>query len=162
MAISFFMHDLRRHPVRLQGAATVAELELEGLDELVRVVDPVRYDIEAEVLANGVLARGRIDFGLDCQCARCLKPFSTSVGIADWAVLLEFDSEDGLAMASEIADLTPFVREDIVLALPQHPLCQPGCGGLSFEDRQRQGTTDSTAPVDESASVWAVLNRLNL
>jgi uncharacterized metal-binding protein YceD (DUF177 family) len=54
-------------------------------------------------------------------------------------------------------DLTPFVREDILLGFPQHPLCKPDCGGLKKNQAQKTGGRDKS----ESAA-WAELDKLKL
>ncbi len=36
---------------------------------------------------------------------------------------------------NDCVDLTPWVREDILLGFPQHPLCRPDCGGLKESQR---------------------------
>jgi len=57
-------------------------------------------------------------------------------------------------------DLTPWVREDILLGFPQHPLCRPECDGLK---KASVGKARKTAGKDESKpSAWAELNKLKL
>jgi uncharacterized metal-binding protein YceD (DUF177 family) len=57
-------------------------------------------------------------------------------------------------------DLTPLVREDILLGFPQHPLCEPDCGGLK---KASVGKARKTVGKDESKpSAWAELNKLKL
>ena len=59
------------------------------------------------------------------------------VGIATWTLHLPLEGEDKVTVENDCVDLTPFVREDILLEFPQHPLCKPDCARI--EENQRQG-----------------------
>jgi uncharacterized metal-binding protein YceD (DUF177 family) len=54
--------------------------------------------------------------------------------------------------------LTPYLREDILLALPQHPLCEPECGGLKLPARAK----DPEKTAGNTASAWDALDKLKL
>jgi len=60
----------------------------------------------------------------------------------------------------DCVDLTPFLREDILLTLPQHPLCKPDCRGLS--QFAAGGASGPTSQTNAGASAWAALNKLKL
>jgi uncharacterized metal-binding protein YceD (DUF177 family) len=53
--------------------------------------------------------------------------------------------------------LTPFVREDMLLNFPQHPLCKPDCAGLKTGQAKKLGGDEESKP-----SVWVELNKLKL
>jgi uncharacterized metal-binding protein YceD (DUF177 family) len=53
--------------------------------------------------------------------------------------------------------LTPFVREDMLLEFPRHPLCKPDCGGLKTKTGKVRKNADGIAP-----SVWTELDKLEL
>jgi uncharacterized metal-binding protein YceD (DUF177 family) len=53
--------------------------------------------------------------------------------------------------------LTPFVREDILLDFPQHPLCKPDCAGLNSKPARKFKAAEKPAP-----DVWAKLDKLKL
>jgi uncharacterized protein len=59
-------------------------------------------------------------------------------------------------------DLTPFVREDTLLALPRHPLCQPDCIGLPHTSRGRTQEVLGGQSSEDRSSAWAELNKLKL
>ena len=57
--------------------------------------------------------------------------FHTSAGIEGLdAASCRWKARTQVAIENDCVDLTPFVREDILLEFPQHPLCKPDCGGL--------------------------------
>ena len=45
---------LEKHDVRLQGQMSAAELDMESVDELIRVRSPLNYDLEAQKIDNGL------------------------------------------------------------------------------------------------------------
>ena len=49
-----------------------------------------------------------------------------------WYGLSYGQGDDKALVVNDCLDLTPYVREDILLALPLHPLCGSDCGGLEF------------------------------
>ena len=154
------LRNLERHDVELAGDLPAADLGLEGLDELVRVAGPVHYELQVQKMEKSLLVQGLLEATLDCECARCLKSFAHVIRLPSFAVDIELEGE-GSAQDGDFVDLTPFVREDMVLAFPQHPLCEPGCAGL-----QQPASAGADAPPGKesqmTSSVWAVLNKLKL
>lgn len=150
--LSVNLRHLEEHNLLLSGELPVDELDIETGDDMVRVAGPVRYDIEAQMLDGGLLIRGSLQMALDCQCVRCLKPFACQLELAPWTCHLTFEGEDKVPVINDCVDLTPYVREDILLQFPQHPLCKLDCKGLKIGDKPR----------DKNDSVWAELNKLKL
>jgi uncharacterized metal-binding protein YceD (DUF177 family) len=69
------------------------------------------------------------------------------------------DGPEKAAMKNDAVDLTPYLREDILLEFPQHPLCDADCAGLP---NRLDATSEKTAAPSQtqSASAWAELNKL--
>ena len=67
-------------------------------------------------------------------------------------------------MVNDLIDLTEILREDVLLALPQHPHCGPQCPGLAdsayAKAAPRLSATDELSSGAESA--WDALDHLNL
>jgi uncharacterized metal-binding protein YceD (DUF177 family) len=59
-------------------------------------------------------------------------------------------------------DLTPYVREDILLEFPRHPLCNPECRGLPNKSIGKPRNTSGTGKTGADSSAWAELNKLKL
>ena len=150
--LSINLRHLEEHNVRLHGELPVAELDVETGDEMVRARQPLRYDLEAQKLEDGLLVRGSLRLALACQCVRCLKPFTHELELKEWTCHLPFEGEDKVAVVNDCVDLTPVLREDMLLEFPQHPLCKPDCQGLKIGDKPR----------DKNDSAWAELNKLKL
>jgi uncharacterized protein len=58
---------------------------------------------------------------------------------------------------NDCVDLTPILREDILLDFPQHPLCKPDCAGLKNNRVRKPKAADEPA-----LDVWAKLDKLKL
>ena len=141
----------------LRGELSLAELDLDVRDELIHVTTPVEYDIEIEKLDDAILIQGELHVELECECVRCLKKFKTELKLTGWAAHLPLEGEDKVAVENDCVDLTPFVREDILLDFPQHPLCRPDCAGLKSKAARKAEAVEK--PV---AAVWAKLDKLKL
>ena len=151
------LRHLEAKPLHLAGEITVPELELDAKDELVQPRHPLHYDVDVQKLGHAVLAQGRLEMALDCECARCLKPILFQVELPEWSALLPLEGDEKVAVKDDSVDLTPYMREDILLEFPQHPLCEADCAGLPnrvAENTNGQGGTES--------STWAALNKLKL
>ncbi|HEY2330054.1 MAG TPA: YceD family protein [Verrucomicrobiae bacterium] len=158
MSLHVNLRHLDNHGIRLKGELPVAELDLGVTDELVRAERPLKYDLAVELLHDAVLATGSLALPLDCECGRCLKKFKTEIKLTGWAAHLPLEGEEKVSVENDCVDLTPFVREDMLLDFPQHPLCRPDCAGL-----KKTGKASETEGRDESKpAVWAELNKLKL
>lgn len=124
------IQQLAKDTLALKGELAVEDLDLGVDDEMVQAKTPLRYDLEVEKLEDAILAQGRLRLKLDCQCVRCLKPVVIELDLKGWACHLPLEGEDAVSIVSDSVDLTPYIREDILLGFPQYPVCQPECGGL--------------------------------
>ena len=104
---------------------------------------PVEVDLEVIPEADRIKLGGHLQGALQVACSRCLQDFVLNLDETIDVTLLrplsvdapheidlrpeELDTEffDGVTI-----DLDLIVAEQIFLALPQKPLCQPDCGGL--------------------------------
>ena len=150
---------LARRSLHLCGELTAAEFDLDPRDDLVRVLPPLQYDLVAEASGTAVLVQGRLELALACTCARCLKPFERRLDLRDWSCQV-FPGDDDAPVHGDCLDLTMRVREDTVLALPQHPLCEPECRGLPSEPPGQAPKPGRDRPRAERVSVWSELNKL--
>lgn len=155
--LKFNLRHLDEHAIHLKGELPVAELDFGVTDELVHLEKPLRYDLQVEEMGDSVLVTGSLRLILDCECVRCLKAFQHEVALKDWALHLPLEGEDKVSIDNDCIDLTPFVREDMLLEFPQHPLCKPECAGLKKKVRSQAGGQEKTKP-----SVWTDLDQLKL
>lgn len=157
--LTFNLHQLETKNLRLQGALPVAELDLDSRDEMVRATQPLRFDLELQQVEHAVLAQGTLELKLDCQCVRCLKAFQTTLKLEHYACHIPLSGEDKALVINDSVDLTPYLREDIFLAFPQHPLCKRDCRGLVPKKTKAGGGVGTQ---DDGSSPWAALDKLKL
>jgi uncharacterized protein len=72
------------------------------------------------------------------------------------------EGEDKVLVSNDCVDLTPYVREDIVLAFPQHPLCEPECRGLQAASPNGGRASSGENITGDLSPAWAELNKLKL
>ena len=161
MPVKFNLRHLEEKSLSLKDELPAEELEVGDLDELIKVQEPLAYNLEVERLDQSILVRGSLVLKLRCECARCLEPYEDTLSLEDWVCHLPLDGEEKVEVINDSVDLTPFIREDIVLAFPQHPLCGPDCKGLkSPKDwKQDPGVDSKSKP---ASAAWAELNKLKL
>lgn len=155
--LKFNLRHLEEHPIRLHGELPVAELDFGVTDELVRLEKPLKHDLQVESLHDSLLVTGSLRLTLNCECVRCLKPFDHKIALEDWALHLPLEGEDAVSIDNDCIDLTQYVREDMLLEFPQHPLCKPECAGLKKKPRAREIGNDEAKPAG-----WAELDKLKL
>ena len=155
MPVTVNLRHLEKKTVHLEGELSADELDLAEFDELVKLAQPLQYDLEIERLGRNVLVQGRLHLNVTCTCARCLKNYAHEIALDEFTIDLPLEGEDKAAVVNDCVDLTPFIREDILLAFPQHPLCDTECSGLPITitepDREKNGVGDSA---------WSALNKL--
>ena len=158
MPITFNVRHLEDKDLHLKGQLAPEELEIEGLDEVIHARKALEYDLQVEKMEKAILAQGRLDLPLDCECVRCLKRLEYRLLLPDWAAHLPLEGEEKVTISNDVVDLTPYIREDIVLAFPQHPLCKPDCKGL--ENPRKGSAADAQHESELTSSAWSELNKL--
>jgi len=148
--------------VELEGELPADELDLSGVDEVIHARKPLHYRLEAQKLDASILVQGRLEISLDCECVRCLKPFSYKLELTDWACHLPLEGDEKVVVTNDSIDLTPYVREDILLGFPQHPLCKAECRGLPRQATGQKMKISGTKQSKQSPAAWAELNKLKL
>jgi uncharacterized protein len=154
------LRHLEANNVRLDGTLPVEELDADPHDEVIQVTHPLEYDLEVQKLEEGLLVQGWLKLVLECQCVRCLKAFPHAVELPDWTCHVPLGGEEAAPVVSDCVDLTPYVREDILLEFPRHPLCNPECGGLPGTSVGKSKNTSDAAEPEVGSPAWAELNKL--
>lgn len=163
MALTLNLRQLEKEEhICFQGKLSPEELEMQGFDDLIELALPVKYDLEAELIQDSILIRGSLEVVLECECVRCLKTFEHPVPMDEWVCHMALKGEEAEPVLNDLVDLTPHIREDIFLALPQHPVCNPECQGLTSDATSHVGPPDRGDIPDEGASAWAALDKLKL
>ena len=133
-----------------EGEIDADILEL-GAHPVCRPVGGMVYDLQVEQVDGELLVRGRISHRFECTCSRCADVFTLEVD--EPAYFADYPVEE----ATEYVDLTPEMREAIILALPGYPVCREECKGLCARcgaNLNREACTCGPAP----GGPWAALD----
>jgi uncharacterized metal-binding protein YceD (DUF177 family) len=122
----------------------IQEVESEGI----LCAGPLHYDIDLGMAGGGLWANGSLSQPVELRCVSCLEKFTYEIRVPVFAVHTEL-------LGPEIVDLTPFMREDLLLNLPAHPHCDRDgdhvCKARQLEKREPQAHSD-----------WSALDKLKL
>ena len=158
MPVQVNLRHLEDKNVQLEGEISPQELGFEDVDEMIRTNHPLNYDLEVEKNGTNLLINGILEMTLDCECVRCLKPFQYNVSLDPYELMVPLEGEDKATVDNDIVDLTSYIREDTLLAFPQHPLCEAECDRLPPVKESKPA--GSSAQGQKSA--WDELNKLKL
>ncbi|HEX2300609.1 MAG TPA: DUF177 domain-containing protein [Pseudonocardiaceae bacterium] len=141
-----------------------------GLD-IVRVPEgaELALDVRLESVLEGVLVSGTAAAPITGECARCLDPLTDRVEVEltelfaypDTATEESTDPEEVSRVVDDLVDLEPVVRDAVLLALPQAPLCRDDCPGLCPDCG---GKRDELGPDHRHETIdprWAALTRFS-
>ena len=156
------LRHLEEQSLRLKGRLPVVELDLDLRDDLVSAEKPLEYELEAELPGDDLLVQGRLRLPLQCVCVRCLKPFEFLMELKKWTLVLPLEGDEKVSVNNDCVDLTPILREDILLEFPQHPLCEADCRGLPKTLVGKVKQPSDAGAIKEKPSAWAALDKLKL
>ncbi len=122
----------------------------------VRCAGPLRYDLDIGISEGALWANGSLIQPVELRCVACLENFPHEITVPAFALHLELQGP-------EIIDLTPAMREDILLNLPAHPHCdrdgQRQCSGAISGHATAAEKQEQEARREHD---WEALDRLKL
>jgi uncharacterized protein len=133
--------DLGRRPGASRDVVrTVVAEQAFGFPGVIEIPVGAEYRLELllESVIEGVLVSGTASAPTKGQCSRCLDPIEGEVEVELTELFAYPEStteatteEDEVShLVDDLVDLQPVVRDAVVLALPQVPLCREDCPGL--------------------------------
>jgi uncharacterized metal-binding protein YceD (DUF177 family) len=124
----------------------IHDLEAEGI----RCAGPLHYNIDVGVAGGALWAGGSLSQAVELRCVSCLENFVHDIQVPAFAVHTELHGP-------ETVDLTPFIREDLLLNLPAHPRCDTD-GNRVCKAKQLKTVEQDTKPKLD----WSALDKLKL
>lgn len=88
------------------------------------VTGPIDYELHVQCLEHELIVTGHVRTEVRFTCSRCADAFVEEVEDTG------FFHEQEVSNLHETLDLTDEVRETIILAFPNYPMCQESCRGL--------------------------------
>jgi uncharacterized metal-binding protein YceD (DUF177 family) len=146
--IAVHLRQITPEGLRLEGEDDAAFLDLAEIGA--KAAGPVRYALEVGLSGGGLFATGRVAVPVELTCVACLQPFVLEATVDPFAVQVEIDGR-------EQVDLSPAVREELLLALPNHPRCDQILGhSCPFHPPAPSGA----GPSKTAESAWDELDKL--
>ncbi len=155
----FELIDLPAEGVRIRGRISFAKLDI-AEEARFSFPEDLEYDLLlAPCGGDNVLLRGQLRAVLAIVCDRCDHPGALILAVDD--VCHTYEDAYG-----KMLDLTPDIREDILITFPQKFLCRSDCPGLCAACGQNlnEGSCDCAANAASSSDEdpWRDLERLQL
>ncbi len=143
--------------LQLTGTLPASTMDLpEG--DIARATSPLEYDLLVMRDNADVILTGSLSATFELQCGRCTEMYLDRVELSGYAQEVPLENEGPI-------DLTNWLREDILLALPTQPRCETG--NVSPRDCPAEGrfelAPDSAEPVPQEQDrpdVWGSLDQL--
>ena len=139
---------------------------------------PVHVNIHATLAGETVVIEGHVEAGVHLTCSRCLGSFDQCIqsdfsvtaipeppaSSIDSAEEIELTAEDMAVITYDgnSIDLHEEVAQQILMALPFNPLCQPSCKGLCSGCGVDLNQTACRCVASEAIGPFAVLKTLSL
>lgn len=143
--------------VHLEGHLPASVFELPEGDP-VKPLSRMEWSIDVIRDEDDIVVTGSIGATFELECGRCTERFQQQIALDDYELVIPIENEHAM-------DLTTWLREDILLALPTHPRCENGnvtpreCPAEGrFEpatDAERGGSEDAGG-----SHVWEALDKL--
>jgi uncharacterized metal-binding protein YceD (DUF177 family) len=124
----------------------IPELETEEI----RCAGPLHYSIDLGVTSGALWASGSLSQAVELRCVACLEKFVHEIQVPAFAIHTELPGP-------ETIDLTPFMREDLLLNLPAHPHCDRDGGRFCTPRQIETSEQDTKRKLD-----WSALDKLKL
>lgn len=129
---------------------------IDGLEsEGVRCTGAMKYSIDLGVAEGALWANGTLNQPVELTCVGCLEKFVHEIKVPAFALHTDLHGP-------EMVDLSPFMREDILLNLPAHPRCDREGGRvceMTTSKKPRAGQQERGAKLEHD---WGELNKLKL
>jgi uncharacterized protein len=139
-------------------------LHLEGEDDClipdlesagVRCAGPMHYNIDLGVAEGALWANGSLKQPVEVSCVACLDKFVHEIKVPSFALHTELGGP-------ETVDLSPFLREDILLNLPAHPRCDREGGRVCKAAKAGAGDLTKEQRAAKREHDWSELDKLKL
>lgn len=118
--------------------------------EEIRCAGPLRYDIDLGVANGGLWATGTLSQPVELRCVSCLENFVYEIQVPSFAIHTDLPGP-------ETIDLTPFIREDLLLNLPAHPHCDRDANRVCKARQLSTAQQEAKRKAD-----WSALDKLKL
>jgi uncharacterized protein len=144
--VKIHLKQIPAHGLHVDGdeECPIHDLEAEGI----RCTDRLHYNIDLGIAGGALWARGSLSQPVELRCVSCLEKFVHEIRVPGFAVHMELEGP-------ETVDLTPLMREDLLLNLPAHPRCDRDGNHVCKAKRSETAKQDADRKSD-----WSALDKL--
>jgi uncharacterized protein len=129
----------------------ISGLEAEGI----RCAGPLHYNIDVGVSAGALWANGSLMQPVELRCVTCLQKFVHDIKVPAFALHTELHGP-------EMINLTPFMREDILLNMPAHPRCDRDGGRKCKAATPKYSNLEEQERETKRERDWEALDKLKI
>jgi uncharacterized metal-binding protein YceD (DUF177 family) len=144
------LRQIKADGLHLEGEEECPIPELAAED--VVSTGPLRYSLDLGISEGSLWVTGSLAQPVELKCVRCLEPFGYGIEVPAFSIHQELTGP-------ELIDLSPYVREDILLNLPAHPHCDRE-GGRKCPAAGK--TSSAEAEDGKRAPDWSALDKLKI
>lgn len=139
---------------RFRGTLPPAVMEFTG-DEGIECRRDLEYDLTVQLSEEALSYRGQIELGVSFRCCRCAEFFDTTVRET------ALEGSKRVPERATSVDLTPELREAMILAFPNYPVCSASCRGLCSQCgvNLNENECDCGPPAENQ---WSALDQINV
>ena len=161
------LNALARGPVRIREEIPVADPAWDGVDVDLRA--PVRVELEASPVGEGVLVRGTIAAEAMAECRRCLRPVTVRVDDTVDLLYEPLSADEEVELGGEVyplpdrgddLDLTPALREQLLLRIPDFVVCDEACRGICPRCGADLNRTTCACEPEAGEGPWDALKKI--
>ena len=141
--------------VTLEGEEESSSLEMCDI-RTGAAVGFIFYKLQCQMAGRDLLVTGSVKLAVKAQCARCLRKLDKVVEAIN--VCHHFEG-----VSDREIDITPEIREDVLMAMPFTFLCDDDCKGLCMRCGANLNIESCKCkPEKKGPSAWDSLNSLKL
>ena len=142
-------------------------------DERIKISQPPTVTGEIRKKAGEVKVSGNVSAELQVECDRCLRPVKLPVASSfevelltsgDYAAREAAELSEGDMNVSvfdgEVIDIDALVKEELLLAVPDHVLCDENCEGICSVCGANKNLVKCDCSTEEIDPRWAGLKKL--
>ena len=117
---------------------------------------PLRYALDVGISEDALWANGSLAQPVELPCVSCLERFAYTIEVPDFALHMDL-------VGPETVDLTPLIREDLLLNLPAYPHCDRDGGRVCPKPQNQPVRPEVDEKLEEARKPdWSALDKLEL
>src|SRR5258706_8620323 len=119
--------------------------------EFVKFTHPVNAKVQADLIYSEILISGTVSTIVNLSCARCLEVFERKI---------EGGFKQAYSLDGMVIDLTPELKETILIDIPFNALCKEDCKGLCPYCGKNKNFEECLCEREKANPRWDILKEI--